>query len=203
MSFQLFFDAVFLTRDQWRPDAVLDTLTAVLADVLAMPHLDLDADWYHLDASGDHLDDVTLSVARNAPGSWVMMVDDTDFDGPVDGMPGAGEQEFLSVVTAVLERAPCYLGTSVWPIGPSAPEVYDQSKPFSMAQVGTVMYLRHDYLEDHPGCPTPGEAPVWRTEEVGDGVLLVADPDLLWSADDGDLDELRTYFGLQPVGSQD
>jgi hypothetical protein len=147
--------------------------------------------------NGDVSARISISVDESG---WSLSLPD-DLMRWADGRPNADVQEsVLDLVRALLEAAPPYVGVSCWPFGPSTPEVYEESTPFALRQVGSVLYLGGRYLETHGADLELSAAPVQSQQALAGGVLLVADRDLLHSADDGDLDDLRTFFGLPAVG---
>ena len=144
--------------------------------------------------------DLLAGVHRfTSPERWTVSTPDADLRW-ADGTPdAAGQTAVIDLLRALLELAPPYVGVSCWPFGPTVPEVYDTSTPFALREVGSVTYVSDRYRECHLSGIDIEAAPTARQERLPDGVLLIAD-DLLRSAADGQLDDLRRFLGLPPAG---
>lgn len=199
MGDSFFFQTFYLSDDR-RSDlpARADLQDAVLAAGWRLRDAAQDANRSSLRVAKDDLG-ARVSLPRN-DGSWALSVPDDQLRW-ADGRPDeAAQAPVVDLVRKLLEIAPPYVGVSCWPFGPSTPEVYDQSPLFALREVGSVMFLSDRYVSLHLVGVDLDAAPVRRHEELSGGRLLIADDDLLQSADDGDLDDLQAFFGLAPTG---
>lgn len=202
MSADFFFDAVFLDDCGWVGASVSEAFIAATeqAGFTLRREPELDEDWTSLRLRGNTGLHLVVSVGMYDPG-WVVIVADAQLRWG-DGTPDEEAQAtLLDLLRALIATAPPYFGSVYWPFGASAPEVYDTSTPFALRQVGSMLFLGQRYLETQLAGTNLAEVPVWRREELVSGVLLIADRDLLRSAEDGDLDELRCFFGLPSLRS--
>ena len=159
---------------------------------------------WHAEGPSDAVDlrhgDLLAGVHRFAsPQRWTVSTPDADLRW-VDGSPDAAAQTaVIDLLRALLQLAPPYVGVSCWPFGPTVPEVYDTSTPFALREVGAATYVSDRYQECHLSGIDIEAAPAARRERLADGVLLITD-DLLRSAADGQLDDLRRFLGLPSAG---
>lgn len=199
MSDSFLFEAIPLSREPG-PETLVERSIVSIAKLAGWelhpgsPGAERGSIWVR---SGDVL--AGISVSDEEPGEWALSVLDSDLRW-ADGEPDRPVQAAVSnLLRGLLVAATPYVGVSCWPFGPSLPVVYDTSAPFALAEVGSVMFLSDIFLAAQLRAADLTAAPVLRLERLAGGVLLWAADDLLRSAENGDLDDLRAYFGLPPA----
>lgn len=177
--------------DAAAPDAAV--LHDAAASAFEVDELDEDEDVVTFSADREEL---SALVGAGGPGVWWVDADEDQLRYS-DGRPDEETQaSYVHLVRVLLVAAPPYVGLAVYPFGPEAPPDMPSSPPFSLSEVGPMLFVSERYLGDNPPAGDLREAVGFRAENVAGGMLLWLEGDLLQTAEDGGFNDLRLRLGL-------